>query len=244
MPRIHMLGALQAEESNLKDQDPDIWISEILNLWNKAGIIGKLSLIFACIGASTTLTNLAGLILEWRGLIAEMLSFYTQYVRNPIGAIIRFVTFDYLRPFGPFIDAVLLYLIYFAGEKRVIGKLSERSALNASMFIGGVIILPIVTIIILLLALYFVDIYLVSGIWNYAGIISTLIPLIMIFLSITNLTRSLIWLAKGNCPEWLEPESQPRLFQREIREFILFTTPLVVAFVVLAVLASINLSLA
>lgn len=224
--------------------DPEKWISEILDVWNASGLTGKTLLILACIGASTTLTNLSGIIVEWKGLIAEMLFFYSQYVRDPIATAVRFVTLDYLRPFGPVIDAVLLYLIYFSAEKRVIGKLSERSALNSSMFIEFVIVFPLVFLSLALLVLYLVDRYLVSGVWTYAEIAAILVPLILIFLSFFAQIRYLIWLAKGNRPMGWRPKDQPVLYRWARRDFVNFATPMVFAFLVLALLASINSGLA
>lgn len=226
---------------NLADENSEKWLTEFIGLWNTSGAIGKILIIFACIGATTTLTNLAGILVEWRGLIANILSFYSQYVRNPIVIVISFVTFDFLRPAGAFIDAMLLYLIYFSGEKRAIGKLNERSALNSSLFIMFVIVVPIVLITILLLILYLSDRYLVAGLWGYAGIISIAIPLLLIALSLYSGIRTLIWLGKGNCPEGLVPESQPEYYRCEIRTFLQFATPIVVAFLSLSIFTSINL---
>ena len=227
----------------MSKEDPEKWISEITKAWNSSGSIGKILMIFACIGASTVLTNLSGIIVEWKGLIAEMLSFYSQYVRDPIADLTHFTTFGFLRPVGPVIDAILLYLIYFSGEKRVIGQLSERSALNVSLFYMGVIVLPIILLSILMLILFLLDRYMVQGIWNYAKLLAISLPLFFICGSLYQWICSLIWLAKGNCPEWLVPESQPLLYRREIGQFIQFATPIVVAFLVLALLASINLGL-
>lgn len=224
-------------------EDPEKWIIEIISAWNSSGFSGRVLMIFACIGASTTLTNLSGIIVEWKGLIAEMLSFYSQYVRDPIADLTRLVTFGFLRPSGPVIDAILLYLMYFSGEKRVIGKLNERSALNASLFIMGVIVIPIVLLSILMLLLFLLDSYVVRGVWHYANFLAVSVPLFFICGSLYQSIRSLVWLAKGNCPEWLVPESQPLLYRDEIRKFILFTAPIAVAFLVLVLLASINLGL-
>lgn len=224
-------------------EDPEKWIQEFVTAWSSFGLFGKVLMIFACIGASTTLTNLAGIIVEWKGLIAEMLSFYSQYVRDPIAASIRFITFGILQPIGLVIDAILLYLIYFSAEKRVIGKLSERSALNASLFIMNVIVAPVVLLSLLLIVLFLVDRYLVHGIWRYSSLVAISIPLFLMGWSLYRWIRSLIWLANGGCPEGLVPESQPLLYRHEIRNFIQFATPMAIAFLVLAVLASINLSL-
>ena len=226
------------------DEDLDKWISEITKAWSSSGLIGKALMIFACIGASTTLTSLSGIIIEWKGLIAEMLSFYSQYVRDPIADITRFVTFDLIRPDGLVIDAILLYLIYFSAEKRVIGKLSERSALNSSLFIMTVIVLPVVLLSVLMLVLFLLDKYVIQGIWSNAKNMAIAVPLLFICGSLYQSARSLIWLAKGNCPEGLVPESQPLLYRRVIREFVLFVTPLAIAFLVLVLLTSINLGLA
>jgi len=226
------------------DGDLDKWISEIAKAWNSSGLLGKVLMIFACIGASTTLTSLSGIIIEWKGLIAEMLSFYSQYVRGPIADITRFVTFDLIRPSGLVVDAILLYLIYFSAEKRVIGKLSERSALNSSLFIMTVIVLPIVLLSVLMFVLFVLDKYVMQGIWGNAKNVAIAVPLLMICGSLSQGIRSLVWLAKGNCPEGLVQESQPLLYRREIRQFVQFTTPLAIAFLVLALLTSINLGLA
>lgn len=216
------------------------WISEILDMWNDSSPIGKIVAIFACIGASTTLTSLSGIIVEWKGLIAEMLYFYSQYVRDPIASAFRFVTFDFLRPTGPVIDAMLLYLIYFSAEKRVIGKLSERSAINFSMFIGGVILLPFALLSFILLVLFLMDRYLVSGVWIYTDKITMFYFLIWILLSIDGQIRYLKRLSRGNYPEYIVPEDQPMFYRNEIRDFVKFVTPVIIAFLVLVLLASVN----
>ena len=222
---------------------PEKWIKEILEVWNTSGWTGRILLVLACIGASTALTSLSQIVLEWKGLIAEMLSFYGHYLRDPIATLIGYVTLGYIRPSGPVIDAVLLYSIYFTAEKRVIGKLSERSVLNACMFIMRVIYVPFFSLIIALLVLFFLDRYAVSGIWVYAEIITIVIPLVMIFWSFFRWIRYLNWLPKGNCYPGLNPKDQPLHYKFGRRDFILFATPMVFAFLVLVLLASINLGL-
>lgn len=219
------------------------WLSEFVDLWTNSGPVGKILWVLACLGASTTLTNLTSIIIEWRGLIAEMLYFYSQYIRDPIATSIKFITFDILRPSGPFIDAILLYFTYFSGEKRVIGKLNERSALNSSLFIMFVIVVPLTFLVIALTAMYFVDRYLLKGVWNYAEAVSVSIPLFMIFMSFYGGIRSLIILGRGKFPEFLVKESHQDYYRYEIGQFIKFATPLLFAFIFLAILASINLSL-
>jgi hypothetical protein len=227
----------------LTKEDLEKWISEIADTWSSSGSMGKVLMIFACIGASTTLTSLSGMIIEWRGLIAEMLSFYSLHVRDPIVAAINFLTFGFLRPVGSMVDATFLYVIYFSGEKRVIGRLREQSVVNASLFILDVIVLPIVLLSLLLFALLMIDRYMLQGVWTYASSLAISVPLLLICWSLYQWGRSLIWLSRGGCPEWLEPASQSLLYMRQIRDFIQFGTPIVVAFLVLAVLASINLGL-
>lgn len=178
--------------------------------------------------------------MEWKGLIADMLYFYSQYIRDPIVAIVRFITFDYIRPNGPAIDALLLYLIYFSAEKRAIGKLSERSALNSSMFIAAVIALPMILLSLLLLVLYLIDRHLIPGVWHYAESIVIFIPLVLILWSLYQWIRYLNWLAKGNRPEGLVPESQSVLYKIAVRQFVQFATPILAAFLALVLLASIN----
>ena len=216
-------------------ENPGNWIDELIKLWRSSNGVGKLLMVLACIGASTTLTSLSGIIVEWRGLIAEMLYVYSQYIRTPIADFVNFITLDLLRISGTLIDAILLYLIYFSGEKRVIGKLAERSALNASLFIGFVIVIPVVLLTIVLIILYLLDRYLLSGVWNYSDNIAVMIPIGLIGLSMYQWIRSLIWLSNGNCPEGLVPESQPILYRNEIRQFLQYATPIMFGFLMLAV---------
>ncbi len=225
-------------------ENPESWIDEFIKLWHSSGGIGKILMILSCIGASTTLTSLSGTIVEWRGLIAEMLYVYSQYIRTPIIDFINLITFDLLRISGALVDAILLYIIYFSGEKRVIGKLKERSALNASLFIMIVIVFPVVLLTVVLIILYLLDRYLFSGSWNYSETIAVMIPIGFISLSLYGWVRSIIWLSKGNFPEGLIPESQPILYRNEIRKFLQYATPIIFAFLMLVVFASINLSLA
>jgi hypothetical protein len=217
------------------------WISEILVIWNDSSLLGKIVMIFACIGASTTLTSLSGIIVEWKGLIAEMLYFYRQNVRDPIASAFCFVTFNVLRPTGPLIDAILLYLIYFSAEKRVFGKLSERSAINFSMFIVDVIMFPLALLSFILILLFLVDRYLISGVWIYADKITMFYFLIWILLSIAGQIHYLKRLSRGkNYPKHLVPEDGPKFYMNEIRNFVKFVTPMIIAFLVLVLLASIN----
>ncbi len=219
---------------------PENWIGEFIDIWLDSGPVRRAVLILACIGASTTLSNLAGTIIEWRGLIADMLHYYTQYIRDPIATVINWITFDLLRPVGPFIDAILLYCIYFSGEKRVIGKLSQRSALNSSLFIMYVVITPLAILLIAIAAMYIVDRYLLDGVWMYAAAVSVSIPLIIIVLSFYGGIRSLIMMRRGEFPMCLVNECHHDYYRDEIRKFIDFATPLIFAFIMLAVLASIN----
>ena len=226
----------------MEKKNPETWVGEVIDVWTSSGLTGKVLMVFACIGASTTLTSLTETIIEWRGLIAETLNFYTQYIRNPVAAVISFVTFDILRPSGVFVDAMLLYLIYFSAVKRAIGKLNEASSTSSAFFISFVIMLPFVLLAFLLSLLYLVDRYWIEGAWQHAGTISVVLPLVLITISIYQGILELVWLRKGHFPKSLTPESHPIHYSLTVRKFIQFVTPMVVALLVLLVLTSINLS--
>lgn len=216
---------------------------DLIRLWIESGPTGKLLLLLSCLGTSTLLTSLTSTLIEWNALISSMLNFYWDCIRGPITTIARTLTLGRLELSARLVDAALLYATFVAANKRVVGALSERSALVSSLFLSFVVLLPI-----LLIILFYGVGYLLGPFLGYdavfaAELCSVGVPIGLIVHSLLEHGMELRRLARGEYPEGLTIDSRPLYYRWARMDALRFAAPLFLSFVILAVLASVDRAL-